>query len=130
MSLPGIGGSYEGKLDAAAGTITGTFTQGDKPLPLNLTRASGQAVWPIPQPPVQIKPMAADASPAFEVATIKPSNPETPGKAVQVKGRNFSTLNTTLSELIAFAYGVHAKQIINGRRGRNRKVRSQRPARY
>lgn len=55
--------------------------------------------------------MAADASPQFEVATIKPSNPETQGRGIRVRGREFSTINTTLSSLITFAYGLHPKQI-------------------
>jgi bla regulator protein blaR1 len=55
--------------------------------------------------------MAVDASPAFEVATIKPSKPETQGKGILVRGRQFSTVNTSLSDLISFAYGLHAHQV-------------------
>ena len=58
--------------------------------------------------------MAADASPEFEVATIKPATPDRPGKAFMVRGRQFSTINTTLNDLITFAYGIHAKQITGG----------------
>ena len=111
MSVAAIGGTYEGKLNADASSIDGTWTQGPKPLTLNLKRATSETAWAIPEPPAALKPMAADASPAFEVATIKPSNPDAPGKAFGVRGRMFSTLNTTLSDLIAFAYGVQAKQI-------------------
>jgi uncharacterized protein (TIGR03435 family) len=57
--------------------------------------------------------MAADADPSFEVATIKPSEPDKPGKMFRVQGSHFSTLNTTLTELITFAYGIQQKQIIN-----------------
>jgi uncharacterized protein (TIGR03435 family) len=46
------------------------------------------------------------------VATIKPSNPETQGRGFRVRGREFSTINTTLSSLITFAYGLHPKQIV------------------
>ena len=35
-----IGGTYEGKLSADGKTITGNWTQGPSPLPLNLTRAT------------------------------------------------------------------------------------------
>ena len=31
-----------------------------------------------------------------------------------VRGRNFSTINTSLSDLITFAYGLHARQITGG----------------
>ena len=47
-------------------------------------------------------------------ATIKPSNPDRPGKAFTVRGREFATFNTTLSDLVTFAYGIHAKQITGG----------------
>jgi uncharacterized protein (TIGR03435 family) len=103
---------YEGKLSADGSTITGTSSQGDNHLPLNFARATPATLWTIPEPPPQIPAMAADAKPQFEVATIKPSNPETQGRGFRVRGREFSTINTTLSSLITFAYGLHPKQIV------------------
>jgi hypothetical protein len=114
MSIPGIGGAYEGKLSADGASMAGTFTQGDKPMPLNLKRVTADEAWPIPEPPARPKPMAADANPVFEVATIKPSKPDTPGKGIRVIGRQFSTLNTSLSDLMVFTYGIHARQIAGG----------------
>jgi uncharacterized protein (TIGR03435 family) len=111
MSVPGIGGSYEGKLSADGNSITGTFTQGPALLPLNLTRATPATAWVIPEPPPPPKPMAANANAVFEVATIKPSKPDQPGRAFRVNGREFSTINTSVSDLITFAYGLHARQI-------------------
>jgi uncharacterized protein (TIGR03435 family) len=55
--------------------------------------------------------MAADANPEFEVATIKPATPDRQGKGFMVRQRQFSTINTTLNDLITFAYGIHVKQI-------------------
>jgi uncharacterized protein (TIGR03435 family) len=55
--------------------------------------------------------MAADADPAFEVATIKPSDPSRPGKLFTVRGADVLTINTTLSDLVMYAYGLHPKQI-------------------
>jgi len=110
--VAGIGGTYEGKMNAAGDTIAGTWTQGPKPLPLDLDRANDQTAWTIPDPPKPLKRMAPDYDPTFEVATIKPSNPDRPGKGIRVNGRNFSTLNTTLLDLITFAYGVHVRQIV------------------
>lgn len=46
------------------------------------------------------------------VATIKPSQPDRPGKGFGVRGSHFNTLNTTLMDLITFAYGVQQKQVI------------------
>lgn len=114
MSVPGIGGTYEGKLNADGTSIEGTWTQGGGPLPLNLKRATSETAWTIPDPPARLKPMPADASPVFEVATIKPSKPEEQGKAFAVRGRQLSTINTSLSDLITFAYGLHARQITGG----------------
>jgi uncharacterized protein (TIGR03435 family) len=114
MSVPGIGGDYEGKLEPGGESITGNWKQGTGPLPLNLKRATAETIWAIPEPPPPPKPMAADAPTEFEVATIKPATPDRPGKNFMVRGRQFSTINTTLNELIAFAYGIHAKQITNG----------------
>jgi len=114
ISIAGIGGTYEGRLNADGNSIAGTWTQGPKPLPLNLSRATSETAWSIPDPPARPKPMSADASPVFEVATIKPSKPDTPGKAFLVRGRQFSTVNTSVSDLITFAYGLHARQITGG----------------
>jgi uncharacterized protein (TIGR03435 family) len=107
-----IGGGYEGKVDGDAKTITGTWTQGDKPSPLNLAKVTTETAWAIPEPPPPPKAMAADAIPGFDVATIKPSEPDKQGKGIMVNGRNFSTRNTTLADLIEFTYGVHLKQIV------------------
>ncbi|WP_263355902.1 TIGR03435 family protein [Acidicapsa ligni] len=107
-----IDGKYEGKLSADANTVTGNWSQGPNPLPLVLTRATKATEWAIPEPPPKLPPMAADADPEFEVATIKPSKPDQQGKGFMVKGREFDTINTSLIDLITFAYGVHPKQIV------------------
>ena len=99
-------------MSADGNSIAGTWTQGPAPMPLNLARATAQSAWVIPEPPAPPKPMAADANPVFEVATIKPSRPDAQGKGFRVQGRSFSTLNTSLSDLITFTYGIHARQIV------------------
>jgi hypothetical protein len=70
ISFPAIGGTYEGKLSADGNSLIGTWTRFE-PVPLNLQRATAGTAWIIPEPPAPPKPMAADANPAFEVATIK-----------------------------------------------------------
>jgi uncharacterized protein (TIGR03435 family) len=109
FSIDAIGGKYEGKMSADGNTITGTWTQGPNPLALVLTRTEPDAAWPIPEP---VKPMAADADPGMEVATIKPSQPGRQGKGFGFNGTHFRTFNTNVNDLIAVAYGMHAKQII------------------
>src|SRR5581483_2654514 len=50
--------------------------------------------------------------PEFEVATIKPSDPNRPGWGITVNPSGvFRTLNTTFNDLIKFAYDVHPKQV-------------------
>ena len=59
------------------------------------------------------KPMARDAHPAFEVATIKQSDPDDGSRGFHTAGRNIFIENETMDDLISFAYGVHAKQIVD-----------------
>jgi len=109
FNLDVVGGKYEGKMSADGTTITGTWTQGPNPLALVLTRTNPDAAWPIPEP---VKPMALDADPGLDVATIKPSQPGAQGKGFGFRGTHFRTFNTNVNDLIAVAYGVHAKQIV------------------
>lgn len=105
--------TYEGRLSADGNTITGTMTQGEA-RPLNLTRATPATAWTIPPPPPPPKMMDPNAKPQFEVATIKPSDPNQPGWAIVVNPRNgrFTTRNTTLADLVKFAYNLHPRQVI------------------
>jgi uncharacterized protein (TIGR03435 family) len=117
MTVAALNGTYEGKVSGDGNSINGTWTQGGPPAPLNLARATTETAWTIPDPPPPQKPMAADAKPSFEVATIKPSNPDTPGQSILVGrgGSNlFTTTNTTVSDLITFAYGIHVRQVTGG----------------
>ena len=111
MSLPAIGGTYEGKLSGDGKTITGTWTQGS-PLSLTLTRATPETEWTIPPLPPRLPPMDANANSSFEVATIKPSKPNQPGKGFGFRGDRFNTRNTNLNDLVQFAYGLHDKQLV------------------
>lgn len=108
-----LDGTYDGKMSPDGSSIAGEWKQG-QPLALVLERATPETEWTIPEPPKKIPPMAADADPSFEVATVKPSKPDEPGKMLRWDGARFSTVNTTLADLIKFAYGVQDKQILNG----------------
>jgi uncharacterized protein (TIGR03435 family) len=112
MTLTMIAGTYEGKLSPDGKTITGTWSQGPTPLPLILTRATPETEWTIPPPTPKLPPMAADAHPSFEVATIKPSKPDDQRKAFLVQGRRFKIINQPLTAILSFSYDVQAKQII------------------
>jgi len=110
FSIDFIQGKYEGKMSADGKSITGTWTQGPGSLALNFDRANDDTAWAIPGPP---KKMPPDANPSFDVATIKPSTPGRQGKGFGYDGHHFRTINTNMNDLIAFAYGLHAKQIVD-----------------
>ncbi|HEY4363698.1 MAG TPA: TIGR03435 family protein [Bryobacteraceae bacterium] len=108
--------NFEGKMSADGKTIAGNWSQGGPmPLPLTLERATAETAWTIPEPPPPPRLMPADANPVFEVATIKPSKPEAQGIGLTINQSNLmNTMNTPLSFLMAFAYGVQSKQIVGG----------------
>jgi uncharacterized protein (TIGR03435 family) len=102
---------YAGVLSPDGKTIIGKSTQGSQSNELDLQSVTDEAMWPIPEAP---KPMAADANPAFDVATIKPARPDGHGKGFGIDGRTIRTFNTSLTDLIVYAYDVQKKQIVNG----------------
>ncbi|HTM03853.1 MAG TPA: TIGR03435 family protein [Vicinamibacterales bacterium] len=109
IGVAAINARFEGRLSADGASCIGTWSQGAGSIPLALTRATGDAAWPLPKPPAA---MAADAPAVFEVATIKPSNPDAQGRLFTVRGRQVITINTTLGDLISFAYDVQARQVV------------------
>ena len=56
---------------------------------------------------------AQTAAPQFQVATIKPSQPDEVLR-IQIAGRRFSTTGTTVVDILKYAYGVHVQQIAGG----------------
>ncbi len=102
---------YTGVLSPDGKSIIGKSAQGGGSLELDLQKVTDEAMWPIPEAP---KPMPADAKPVFDVITVKPSNPDRPGKLFSMNGRHVFTINTTVNDLITMAYGLHVKEIING----------------
>ena len=113
MTIDLIGGGFEGKLSDDNKTMTGTWTQGTQPFPLTLVRATPETAWDIPTPAATDKPMAADADPSFDVATIKP-NPSggTRLQGLYPKGRHMMVVNGSLEDVVTFAYGVQVKQLV------------------
>jgi uncharacterized protein (TIGR03435 family) len=61
-----------------------------------------------------VKAVPADAHPVFSVVTVKPSDPNNTNWALAIRGTHFISTNTTVDDLISFAYGVHIKQIVGG----------------
>jgi uncharacterized protein (TIGR03435 family) len=115
FSIDQMGASYQGAVSADGSSMVGTLTGGPQPpsQPWTLVRATKETAWEIPPPPAPPKLMAADANPSFEVATIKPNDSGAPQmQGLNVNGRNFTTRNSSLADLIAFAYNLQPKQII------------------
>jgi uncharacterized protein (TIGR03435 family) len=52
-------------------------------------------------------------NPRFQVATIKPSTPEE-SRTTQIRGNRFATTDTSIVDLIKYAYGLHDEEIAGG----------------
>jgi uncharacterized protein (TIGR03435 family) len=102
--------TYSGTLNADRTAITGNATQGGQTHGLNLTHVTPENTWAIPEPP---KSMPPDAQPKYDVVTVKPSDPNRPGKLFTIRGRQVLTINTTVNDLITFAYSLQTKEILN-----------------
>jgi uncharacterized protein (TIGR03435 family) len=112
FTIPGNGMNYEGKIEADGNSITGNLVLQGTTQALPLKRATAETAWEIPPPPAPPKAMAANVDPSFEVATIKPAPPGQQGMGINVNATGqFSTRNTSLKDLLIFAYGVHPDQI-------------------
>jgi uncharacterized protein (TIGR03435 family) len=109
FAIKTAGLTYKGTLNPDGNTISGRVAEGKQTHTLNLNRVSEEDTWAIPEP---AKPMAKDAQPSFEVATIKPSKPNTPGKTIDFEGRHFSAQNYNMNDLISDGYGLHTRQIV------------------
>ena len=107
-SIPAMGAGYEGQVSSDGGSIVGMW---DHKLPLVFVRSTTDTAWELPEPLKPLKPMT-EADPTFEVATIKPSSPDKPGKYFRVVGRKYITHGTSLLDLVQVAYGLHPKQIL------------------
>jgi len=60
--------------------------------------------------------MARDADPAFEVAVIKPADPNDRNQGFRLNGRRISIESNTMTSLICFAYSIQKIQIVNAPR--------------
>src|SRR5262245_33789308 len=113
ITIPTLNGTYEGTLSTDGNTINGTWSQGES-RPLILVRATASTAWTIPEPPPPSEMMYARPSPQYEVATIKPSDPNRPGWGIGINQSGIlNTINTTLADLIKFCYDLHPRQVVN-----------------
>lgn len=102
--------AYWGKASADAQSIEGTLTRQGKAYGLNLVRTTPEAMWKYERPIAALAPMASSPAIAFEVATIKPSRPNTP-RAIRTRDRTFTATGATLENLVSFAWQLRAPRI-------------------
>lgn len=104
--------SYEGKMSPDGNTIAGTRTQGDNKVPLIFARATTETAWAIPEPPPPQPKMDPNASPSFDVATIKPQAPDEKGFAFLINRGNFIGRGLTLEKIMTISLNLNAAEII------------------
>ncbi len=111
LAIAPVDVSYEGKLSADGASMVGAWKQGSgDPHPLKLARVEGDAVWEIPKPDAM---MAKDADPDWDVAAVKPSDPNDTNAGFQLKGRRIHIERMTVESMLKMSYGVQKKQIDN-----------------
>lgn len=60
-----------------------------------------------------VAPMARDADPSFEVATIKPADPNDRNNGFRIEGHRIYVEATTMTGVLCFAYSVQKSQIVD-----------------
>ena len=107
--FPGL--TYEGTMSADGNSMNGTMTYAKRSLPLTLERAKPGTEWATPAAPAKIAPMATDAKPDVEVATVKPHQPGNQTVNFGMQGGTLVIKDLTLGFLMSFAYNLPARQI-------------------
>lgn len=105
-----IEANYDGKLTEDGKAVAGTWTASGKPFTLTLARTSGGAEWEIPK---ASKPMAKDADPDWEVATVRPSDPNDTNSGFHLDGRRIFIERETVESMLVLSYGMHKRQIVS-----------------
>ncbi len=109
IGLPSLSGIYQGDVAADGNAITGHWAGEYYEATLNLQRATSETEWPIGK----MHSKMPEAALEFEVATIKPSDPDhCCARNWSANGRHFAITNFYLKYLIQFAYGLQAEQVV------------------
>jgi uncharacterized protein (TIGR03435 family) len=113
ISFQAMDGIFLGKLSSDGNSLPGTWTRNGT-VPLNLIRATAETAWAIPEPAPRPRAMAADANPACEVATIKPSRPDDQRvPMIQIRGRRLEATNESVMSLIENAWLIHPSKVVS-----------------
>jgi Protein of unknown function (DUF3738) len=103
ISIPGLSGTFDGKLSPDGSSIAGTWMRGSAAMTLSIKRVNDDAVWAIPK----LK---------FDVASIKPSvaGVKQVSELRPLPGGRISATKMPLKNLIQVAYRVKPFQISGG----------------
>jgi uncharacterized protein (TIGR03435 family) len=105
--------TYRGKLSADGKSIAGIWAQSNQSFPLTLQFATTDTVW-THVAPAPLAPMAADADPSYEVATIKPATADEQHPVFDLRAHRFNATGTSAKELIKVAWNIRGRQVIGG----------------
>ena len=112
LDIETIGITYEGKVAPDGKSIAGTRTAGDNKAALLFTRATPGTEWAIPDPPPPTARMDPKAKPTFEVATIKPQDPNKQDFAFLLNQGSFIGRGLTVEKLMTISLSLNAAQIV------------------
>ena len=114
FTIVGMDVSYEGKVSPDGKSAVGTWKQGGREIPFTLEHVAADAAWEIPKPTAALSLMDPKLEPGYEVATIKPTNPDNRGGGFTLQGRHLVARNFTVEGLITLAYNLHSTQVTGG----------------
>ena len=114
FTMVGMDVNYEGKVSPDGKSAVGTWKQGGREIPFTLEHVNADAAWPIPKPTAALSLMDPKLTPGYEVATIKPTDPNHARGGFTLQGRHMVAGNFTVEGLITLAYNLHPKQVTGG----------------
>jgi uncharacterized protein (TIGR03435 family) len=107
------GFSFRGKLSPDGQSIAGTWMQANRSYPLTLQLATADTLWKR-EGSAALPPMAADADPSYEVATIKPALPDEQHPVFDLRAHRFNATGTSAKELIKTVWNIRGRQVLGG----------------
>lgn len=114
FTILGMDVSYEGKVSADGKSAVGTWNQGGHGVPLTLEHVSADAAWEIPKANPAMTLMDPTLDVGYEVATIKPTDPNHARNGFWLQGRHVMAGNFTVKGMITLAYNLHETQVVGG----------------
>ena len=114
FTILGMDLTYDAKISPDGKSAVGTWKQGGRETPLTLEHVSADAAWEIPKATPALSLMDPKLEPGYEVATIKPTDPEHARGGFTLQGRHMVAGNFTVEGMITLAYNLHPTQLAGG----------------